>query len=262
MTHAPPDVERLSSPRATEPFPDAWYDQSSAEHFWFTWRLRALSRLLKDVGAATDAPLRALDVGSGPGILARQVEDVTAWSVDTADLNLGALERSKPRRGRTLYYDVTEERPELRGHYDAVFVFDVIEHLPEPLPLLRSALAHVKSGGLFLVNVPALQACFSQYDVEVGHLRRYTTNSLTRELQPLGLEPVTLRYWGLSLLPALVARRVTMPVGRPQERIVERGLVPPSKFVDTALRTLMHAETRLTARPPLGSSVLYAGRVP
>ncbi|MGE6757056.1 class I SAM-dependent methyltransferase [Corallococcus interemptor] len=261
MTHATPDVERLSSPRATEPFPDTWYDQSSAEHFWFTWRLRALLRLLRDVQAPTTAPLRALDVGSGPGILASQVESASAWSVDAADLNLGALERCAPRRGRTLYYDVTEERPELKGHYDAVFVFDVIEHLPDPMPLLRSAVAHLKPGGLFLVNVPALQACFSQYDVEVGHLRRYTTASLGEALSPLGLRTVALRYWGLSLLPALVARRATMPVGRPQERIVERGLVPPSKLVDGALRVLMHAETRLSARPLLGTSVLYAGRV-
>ncbi|RKH33423.1 class I SAM-dependent methyltransferase [Corallococcus sicarius] len=262
MTQAPTEVELLSSPRATEPFPDAWYDQSSAEHFWFSWRLRALLRLLKDVRTPTTQPLRVLDVGSGPGILAAQLEAATAWTVDAADLNLGALQRCAPRRGRTLYYDVTEERPELAGRYDAVFVFDVIEHLPEPLPLLRSALAHLKPGGLFLINVPALQACFSQYDVEVGHLRRYTTASLEEALEPLGLQSVALRYWGLSLLPALVARRATMPVGRLQERIVERGLVPPSKWVDGALRALMHAETRLASRPVLGTSVLYAGRVP
>jgi SAM-dependent methyltransferase len=253
-------VELLSTPRGIEPFPDEWYDQSSAEHFWFAWRLRALLRLLGELDAGTRRPLRALDVGCGSGVLASQLERATAWTVDATDLNLGALKRCEPRRGRTLYYDVIEERAELVDSYDAVLLFDVIEHLPDARPLLRSAVRHLRPGGLLLVNVPALPVLFSRYDVEAGHVRRYTRTSLGAELAPLELEPLTVRYWGLSLVPALVARRAMMPPGREQERVIERGFVPAAKSIDLALRALMQVETRLTSKPPLGSSVLYAGR--
>ncbi|GMU00752.1 class I SAM-dependent methyltransferase [Corallococcus caeni] len=256
-------VEMLSRPTSAEPFPDEWYDESSADHFWFTWRLRALHRLMKDVGLSTEATLRALDIGSGSGVLARQLEDTTAWTVDATDLNLGALKRCAPRRGRTLYYDVTEERTELRGTYDVALLFDVIEHVPKPRPLLESALRHLKPGGWLLINVPALPVLFSRYDVVAGHVRRYTRDSLARELDGLPLSSRALRYWGFSLVPALLARKALMPTQDPdQQRVIERGFVPPSKLVDGALRVLMHAETRLSARPVLGTSVLYAGRVP
>ncbi|RKH47506.1 class I SAM-dependent methyltransferase [Corallococcus llansteffanensis] len=255
-------VEMLSRPTSAEPFPDEWYDESSADHFWFTWRLRALSRLLKDVGVPTQAPLRVLDIGSGAGILARQLEDTTAWTVDATDLNLGALKRCAPRKGRTLYYDVTEERPELRGTYDVALLFDVIEHVPQPRPLLESALRHLKPGGLLLINVPALPVLFSRYDVVAGHVRRYTRDSLSQELEGLPLRTEALRYWGFSLVPALLVRKAMMPADQDQQNVIERGFVPPSKWVDGALRVLMHAETRLAARPVVGTSVLYAGRVP
>lgn len=251
------DVELLSPVRG-QAFPEAWYDASEASHFWFRWRLAVLRRVLADAGLAADLPLRALEVGCGAGVLASQLEETTRWTVDGTDLSLPALERCRPRRGRTFYYDVTEERPELLGRYDVAVVFDVLEHLPDPRALLGAVLRHLAPGGALLVNVPALPALTSAYDRAAGHLRRYTTASLAAELSGLGLERLALRYWGLSLVPLLAVRKAVLARGGP--RTIDRGFRPPLPGMNAALTGLMRLETALVQAPLLGSSVMYAGR--
>lgn len=240
-------------------FPDEWYDLSSTTHFWFRWRMKALERILASSGVAAPADARALDVGCGSGVLASQLEEATGWTVDATDLNLAALQHCPPRRGRTFYYDITEERAELAERYDTVILFDILEHLPEPRRFVASALRHVRPGGLLLVNVPALPALTSAYDRAAGHLRRYTRRSLRAELEGLA-EPRAVRYWGFSLVPLLALRKLTVAGGGP--RTIQRGFRPPFPGVNSALTALMRLETWALRSPPLGTSVLYVGVKP
>lgn len=246
----------LSTVRA-QPFPEDWYDLSDPAHFWFVWRRLALARLLTEVGAPTGEPLTALDVGCGSGILASQIEGTSRWTVDATDLNLPALERCAPRRGQTMYYDVTEERDELLGRYDVVLICDVLEHLAEPGALVASVLRHLRPGGLVVVNVPALPVLTSQYDRAAGHLRRYTRRTLANDLAVHGLETLAVRYWGLTLVPLLLARKVLLAGGGPET--IRRGFRPPSSFVNSVLTRMAHVETALLPSPWLGTSVLYVG---
>src|SRR5688500_13333664 len=147
-------VERLSeTPEVT--FPGEWYDLTAVDHFWFQWRLAAALRQWRDTGLDLRAPWRVLDVGGGQGVFRDQVEQATAWTVDLVDLNRPALEAARPGRGRTLYYDATDLAPSLASAYDAAILYDVIEHLEDPQPLVRAVGRHLRPGGVLLVNVPA-----------------------------------------------------------------------------------------------------------
>lgn len=250
-------VERLSDTPEVE-FPGDWYDLTAVDHFWFQWRLAAALRQWRDCGLATGAPLRVLDVGGGQGVFRDQVEAATAWTVDLVDLNGPALDAARPGRGRRLYYDVNDAAPELLGTYDAAILYDVIEHLEDPQPLLRSVARHLKPSGWLFVNVPALQSLFSAYDVAAGHFRRYDRHTLPAELATGGWTVRDVRYWGLSLVPLLMVRRLLLR--NPSPDTIDRGFRPPGRLAHAGLRALMKVETGVLSRTPTGTSVLMVAQ--
>jgi len=186
------------------------------------------------------------------------VEAATAWTVDLVELNRAALEAAAPGRGRRLYYDVRDQVPELVGAYDAAILFDVIEHLEDPQPLLAAVRRHLRPDGVLLVNVPALQGLFSAFDVASGHFRRYDRPSLRGELAAGLWQLVDQRFWGLCLVPLLAARKVLLR--EPTAETIHRGFGPPSPVVHGGLRALMKAEMAVVARPPVGASLLMVAR--
>ncbi|HET9315946.1 MAG TPA: methyltransferase domain-containing protein [Vicinamibacteria bacterium] len=250
-------IERLSAP-AEVGFPGDWYELNSAQHFWFQWRIEAALRQWRDARLPLDAPLRLLDVGGGRGVLRDQVEASTSWTVDLVELNQEALQQAEPGRGRHLYYDVRDKSSTLVGTYDGAILFDVIEHLEETRPVLEAVRDHLRPGGLLILNVPALQALFSAYDVAAGHFRRYDLTTLAAELPAADWEIVDARYWGLTLVPLLAVRKVLLR--SPDAETIRRGFGPPSGFVHACLRALMRVETAAVRRPPVGSSLLLVAR--
>jgi SAM-dependent methyltransferase len=190
----------LSSPRREVPFPAEWYGLSGPGHFWFEWRLAAALAQVRDVGLSTAAPLRALEVGAGTGVLRDQLEAHTSWVVDIADLCFEALCQAAAGRGRHLYYDVAEERPALLGAYDLVVLFDVLAHVADAGVFVSAVVRHLRPGGHLLVNVPALPCLFGDYDRAAGHLRRYDRDTLRSEFGAGDVEILDVRFWGLSLV--------------------------------------------------------------
>lgn len=247
---------RELSDAAPSDFPEAWHEITDDGHFLLEWRFRAFLAQIESLGLPTDRPWRGLDVGSGRGVLRRQLERRTAWVVDGADLDRDALARSRAERGEALLYDVRDERPELRERYDVVLLFDVLEHVEDPARFLAAALHHLKPGGWLFVNVPALPRLTSTFDRVVGHRRRYTRRTLRRDAERQALEVRELRYWGFCMLPYLLLRKLSSPPEREARRVLERGLLPPAAWMSRWIFAIMNLETAHLARPPLGVSLL------
>ena len=254
-----PEAVEILSPLTEVEFPDEWYGLTTGDHFWFEWRLLAALRQVGAVGLSTTAALSALEVGSGTGVLRDQLEAATRWTIDITDLSLKALKDSRRGRGRALYYDVLERRPELQEAYDVVILYDVLEHVAPTRPFVDAVLAHLKPGGFLLLNVPALQALHGAYDEAAGHHRRYDRTTLAAEFAGTSLQILDLRYWGFLLLPALVLRRAVQKRGRDAKDTIRSGFRRPGPLVHAGLRALMRLELGL-ALAPLGTSLLLAGR--
>lgn len=255
-------VEIITPPQEYR-FVEGFSELSSETHFWFQWRFRAFLQQCLDIGLDTETPMKVLDVGSGVGTLRTQIEDATKWTVDITDVDHASLQLSLAGRGRTFYYDILEKRADFAGKYDVIMLFDVLEHIEETRPFIEALLFHLKEGGYLFVNVPALSVLFSRFDEVQGHYRRYTVNSLKQEFKSSPLDILDTRYWGLGNVPFLLLRRFLLQAfskNKTNEEIFREGFAPASGLVNGAFLSMMRLETKLTSRPPLGSSVLMAAR--
>jgi 2-polyprenyl-3-methyl-5-hydroxy-6-metoxy-1,4-benzoquinol methylase len=255
------NVEVISKVREFS-FADGWYELTNDSHFWFQWRLVALLGQLKRLGIPLTAQLKALEIGGGTGVLRSQIEQSTRWWVDMTDLDIDALTRSEPGRGRLMYYDISEERESFIEAYDVVVLFDVLEHIPDTQPFLSSVIRHIKPNGFLLVNVPALQTLYSKYDETVGHVRRYNRKTLAKEFNRFNVEIHDMCYWGMTMVPVAVLRKFILKMlGNMQEhQTISCGFEPPHPLVNRVLSVLMRIETALLSKPLVGTSILMVGQ--
>jgi len=263
-SHQVPDrcyeVEMISKVKEVS-FTDEWYEIAVESHFWMEWRLTAMLKQIKKLNILLDQELKVLEVGCGTGLLRAEIESVTRWVIDGADLNMNALSRTKRCRGRTMYYNIYDEHDAFLEAYDIVILFDVLEHIKETKPFLTSVLRHIKPGGNLLLNVPALQTFYSAYDAIMGHMRRYNRKTLAEEFINFSFEIEDMRYWGMSLLCLLSLRVFMMILARRSNiNIVRLGFSPHSIVINKLLRSVMRIETTLCSNPPIGASLLMVGR--
>jgi len=124
-----------------------------------------------------------------------------------------------------------------RPFFDCVLYLDVLEHIHDDRLQIEEAARRVRPGGHIVVLSPAHQWLFSEFDKNIGHLRRYDKRSL-RSLMPLGWIERRLAYLDsvgvlLSLANALVLRQA-LP-SRSQLSLWDRLCVPLSRIVDCVL---------------------------
>ncbi|MEO6652936.1 MAG: methyltransferase domain-containing protein [Ilumatobacteraceae bacterium] len=169
-------------------------------HPWEVQRFEAYRRILADHGAL-DAH-RVLDVGSGDGWFTDSLADSLPADTETVcwDVNYSEsdLEAARPGVVRT------RDRPS--SGYDLVLALDVLEHVDDPVALIRDELAPLTTAGTqVMVAAPAYQRLFSAHDRALGHHRRYGRRELDDQLAPW-IESVERGSLFTSLLPLRAAQ--------------------------------------------------------
>ena len=234
---------------------DEWFDHATADHFWMHWRHQVLLRQLTRIGHPVE---KALDVGCGHGVVRQLLERDLGFAVDGCDLNRRALEMAAKGKGRVLLYDIFDRNPALLGAYDLLLLMDVIEHVDDDLGFLKVAIEHLKPGGVVVINVPAHMAFYSKYDEVIGHKRRYNIAQIEWLFRHTNIEPLSITYWGLTLLPLLFARKIVVRfVSR--ERIIHTGFSEQNVVPRKILRTIQRLELSAPFPMPIGTSLMAFG---
>ncbi len=240
-------------------FPFDWYAIANEKHFWFKSRIDAFLRFAPRYVNLSE-PLNVMEIGCGNGLVRKQLENKSEWIIDGSDINENALKLNEGLRGNTYLYNIHEHYSQFENAYDAVILFDVLEHIPDTREFLQSVLFHLKPGGILFINVPALNQYKSDYDEVVGHIRRYDKKMMEQEFEGLNATVLGHRYWALSLLPALIMRkRVVRNKGNIKD-VVEKGLQPPNALINRLFYTLLKAENSLFSNPATGASLMTAIR--
>ncbi|MGG7036924.1 MAG: class I SAM-dependent methyltransferase [Flavobacterium sp.] len=64
------------------------------------------------------------------------------------------------------------------GTFDTVFALNVVEHIKDDVQAIANCKKLLKNNGDLIILVPAYQALFNNFDVELEHFRRYTQKTL------------------------------------------------------------------------------------
>lgn len=246
------------SEQETVSMSDEWFEFGTPEHFWMEWRFQILKTILKP---HLTENTRILEIGCGSGSVMYQLENTYQIPVDGCDLNLYALQKIPQLNGKRYLYNIFDQNTQLTGSYDVVLLLDVIEHIENDNLFVEMATRHLKPGGILIIGVPGHSFLFSRYDLTVGHKRRYSARHLSKVMQKSNLINVDSQYWGLSLLPLALIRKIHL-LFVPEHKIVSQGFQPPHPWFNTLFKKIMKWETSLFKKVPTGISVMAIGHKP
>ena len=150
--------------------------------------------------------------------------------------------------------------PAREGSAGAVVALDVLERVDDDVAAVRDAARALRRGGVFIATLPADPRAWSEYDVALGHRRRYSRASARELLEHAGLE-VTYTGYFLSWLSPLSFVLSRTPLRAVLLRDPERASFVHRR-VNTILRAVVEIERRVAAHVPLpfGQALVVAGR--
>ncbi len=159
------------------------------------WRLEKAARQVRELSEATGLERgRVLDVGSGYGYFEKALADA-GFAHDGLEVSRHAREVAKARFGFEALDGTLDSRAdELAGRYDAVTLWDVIEHVADPTALLVAASRCLRPRGFVALKTPNIRCPEARvfgphyHSLKREHLVYFTPKSLTRTAADAGLE--------------------------------------------------------------------------
>ena len=216
------------------------------QHWWYRERRRLLARSVADL-----TPGVAVDVGAAGGGNTRVLQGL-GWQVAAIEYGAPGAEVCAERAIPVLRGDATR-LPLAPASLDLVVAFDVLEHLEDDKAAAVGVFEALKPGGVFLVAVPADPRLWSAHDDAVGHVRRYTRQTLGDLLSGAGFRFEPMRSWNVLLRPVVALRRRSS-TGSDLDHL--------SGVVNTALRGVIAAERYLPVQSLPGVSLLVRAHRP
>jgi SAM-dependent methyltransferase len=213
-------------------------------HWWYRERRHLLGRAIAGL-----TPGDALDIGAAGGGNTRVLRDA-GWTVAALEYGAEGAEVATERGLAVVRADATA-LPVVDDSLDLVVAFDVLEHIPDHDRAVAEVRRVLRPGGRFLVAVPADPRLWSEHDVAVDHVRRYTRVTLRDVLQRGGFTIDSMQSWNVLLRPVVAVRR---------RRDSGSGLDTAHPLVNAGLRAVVAAERYLPVKAMPGVSLLVSAR--
>jgi trans-aconitate methyltransferase len=137
-------------------------------------------------------PQRLVDFGSGPGdLLDDAARRWPATELLGLEMSATGIELSRQKVPRAEFIQANLEEGQAPGERFVAWgshaaCSEVLEHVDDPVSLLRNARKYLKPGARLVVTVPG--GAMSAFDRHIGHRRHYTPEQLKQTFEAAGLE--------------------------------------------------------------------------
>jgi len=164
--------------------------------FLYRQRVARWNRLFAQPGSA-------LELGCGDGFMLNALRSF-GWEVCGTERTEEMAAFAREHFGLTVFVENTQPIPREK-RFDLVIMFQVLEHLADPLPQLSRAASLLASGGRLVIGVPNFQSWQAEYgrdgwfhlDVP-RHLFHWSPDSLREAAQRSGLKVDSISFVSLE----------------------------------------------------------------
>lgn len=215
---------------------------------------------------------RLLEIGCGSGLLLAHFRDA-GYDVQGVELSRADVAYARERFGLAILEGSVDTVPLERGRYDAVVLFNVLEHVLEPATMLGRAHEVLRPGGCVVVGVPVVDSAYARllgarwgavteaprhvsipsFRGVVGMLQRAGFGEVTSSPAPIAERAAEIV---LSLLPSAAA---TMSYGRGSTAAAMLRRCAAALMMPPALLAAL-AEQAPWQRPRRTETMLFCGR--
>jgi ubiquinone/menaquinone biosynthesis C-methylase UbiE len=233
--------------------------QLEEKSFWYQYRNTLFLTILKKFPSEW-----LLDIGGGTGFVALFLQKKGISTVVLEPVLSGAL-LCKERQIKQVICGQLEDVDFQPNSLPAISLFDVLEHIEEDELFLKKCNEVLKPNGRIYITVPAYQSLWSDFDVRVGHFRRYTLKILKKRLENTGFTVEYSSYF-FYFLPIFiwifrVLRHKKYDKNSFQKKEGEHLVSSPLSSFTVSF--LLKTETlcfRIFGQVPFGSSCLIVGK--
>ena len=169
-----------------EQLEDAGYEETRAERALQEKRIVQTLKTYKSYG-------RLLDIGAGSGILVEQAlkAGFRAEGVEPSKwLQAKAAERNLP-----VFLGIFPH-PQVQGSFDVITIIDVIEHVTDPVGLLKDSAERLSQDGLVVVVTPDVKSVLARvlswrwWHFRIAHIGYFCKDNLYLAAEKAGLKPI------------------------------------------------------------------------
>lgn len=213
----------------------------------FRRRWRTLAARLTPPGSGRP---RALDVGCAAGYFLDVLAEA-GWSVRGVEPSASAARVAAERHGEAILHGTLADLgPQER--FDLITLWDVLEHLPDPVAALRQARARLAPGGTLLVETQDVEAPLARllgrrwhHYKHAEHLVHFSRKTLTAALRAadLSLVEASRRGAGKFVDGAFLVER-SGRIGRWLPRLLAPLSALPAVYVNPGDELIVLAEAR------------------
>jgi 2-polyprenyl-3-methyl-5-hydroxy-6-metoxy-1,4-benzoquinol methylase len=250
---------RISSEQVTDLYSESYWRSPAAKDYGYTdyrkdaphW-LRTYRRRAEVLPRLSPGS-RVLDVGCAAGFFLEVMRErgFDTWGVE---VSAPIAEEAQRRLGRErIHVGTLDNAPYQEGEFDLVTFWDVVEHLPDPVEVLRQARPLLKPGGLLLIETQNVESRFArlmgrrwQHFKQAEHLWHFSPSTATALFHASGysVERLTARRAGKYVSLDFIVERA----GRVHPALT-RLLSPLARFGGIAPYVNLFDEIIVLGRP-------------
>ena len=193
-----------------------------------------------------------LDIGCGRGFV---TDYLYKKNIIIQGIELG---NTTPIKNATVKIDFGKDFLELDKNLNinTVTLFDVIEHIAQPIDFIKSIIDHFKNLQYVFISVPANNELWTNWDEINGHYKRYSLNDLDEHQEFLNCKIIEKQYFFHSLYYLMYLHKIFI---KKRKTVFSSNNNPNllSKFIHKIVYHLFRLEKIFFSKKNKGSSIIY-----